>query len=405
MKFTIALYGSFKDSAGYTWKLPNGYNKKLFEVIESNLSQKYEDGRKLGNNELYGGYFVDIHNDLFIAFRFIDGGHDALGRTGVVITNWAVTQYSKILGKNIKPLFDRLTIKQMPIDGSIDVDLPSEFTLSNNYTSNILGTERDIWGEETLSLFKIPSSKCSRITLTQFALKENYKKASIKFLSPIPKEKNTEKTTKSQRKIPKVNLTKILQYFPNIDFCNKFVLPILLIACCSLFFIYFFNDKKVDIPPVKDKKAPTKIEKQTNKIEKQTNKITSLKQTIANTWLIYMPSCVWVEKHNFGTKIISNIENHYRWGNFKIDENIIHISFAPNITLLKENNEYKIRLEDKTIGRIEIKDDNWLILFDRTDSSDTTKLFDEIYLINKKNRKECGILSIQPGEIVFEVIY
>ena len=90
---------------------------QLFEVIESNLSQKYEDGRKLGNNELYGGYFVDIHNDLFIAFRFIDGGHDALGRTGVVITNWAVTQYSKILGKNIKPLFDRLTIKQMPIDG------------------------------------------------------------------------------------------------------------------------------------------------------------------------------------------------------------------------------------------------------------------------------------------------
>ena len=113
MQFSLALYGSFPDTNGYTWKNPAGLNTSGLEKIKSFFSNPPQDGRKILPNDCIGGFYLDPVTDTFYAFRFINGGCDSHGRDGVVITNWVVCKLSEVLGKNIEELFSRIRKEYM----------------------------------------------------------------------------------------------------------------------------------------------------------------------------------------------------------------------------------------------------------------------------------------------------
>ena len=404
MKFAIALYGSFKDSAGYTWKLPCGYNKKIFETITSNFSQKHEDGRKLKQNELYGGYFIDVHNDRFVAFRFIDGDQDALGRSGVVVTNWAVTQYSKVVGKNIKLLFDRLTMKQMPLGESIDIDFPSDFSFSGSVSASILRSENVISGDKAECVFQIP--KCTKNILIQFTMKANQKEAIIKFSPPYSEPPRPIKPTVRLWD----NITKLFN-FQDIPHIKKFFSGILIVFCCVVAIVLWpktpqktkTTDQKTDHKktlsfPSDIASSNGKTKQDIQPVVKQTNEI------IKEKYVIYIPTCVWthwgISRLN---RTVSNKKNKYSWGEIRIDKSEISISFAEHVNLEKKDKEYTILSKKQKLGCIEMQNNTWEILFSEEDTPIVQELSGDYHLFNEKNKEKCGLLLVQEGRIRFEL--
>lgn len=354
MKFAIALYGSFKDSAGYAWKLPVGYDQGVFERIKRHFSKSYEDGRRLSSSELYGGYYIDIINDRFLAFRFIDGGEDALGRVGVVVINWAVTQYSGIVGKNIKSLYDRLTMRQMPLGECIDVDFKSEFAFCGNVAGTILGAERVLLGEEACSVFQLPIAKCCRDTLVEFVLMSQQKEASVKFLSL------DEKSATSVRK-SSTNLRN------KRNLCGVLCGLVVLIAVVFLRFAFLI---------------PTPEDPNGRQPGRQIN----------GTLEIWLPGCVWEEE--------VSAENSYCWGRLRIEGSKIFLVFVDNVSLNEKgrgSSSKEIEFERK------MTDDEMRIVFKKDDSRGEHKLSGDYFLIDKKSRKKCALLSVKDENIHFKV--
>ena len=181
MNFTIALFGSFKDTNGYAWKLPNGINQNSLQDVANHFLKYYEDGRRLLPNEIYGGYFLDSANQVFYAFRFIDGGQDSYGRAGVVITNWAIAPFSEVCAKSIRTLFDLLTFKMLPESGKIFVSDTFEFSLAATTLS-----EGNLTGDAVDTVFRLPGT-ADKDVLVQFELKNQNKNATIKCFSPLRK--------------------------------------------------------------------------------------------------------------------------------------------------------------------------------------------------------------------------
>ncbi len=196
MLFKIALYGSFKNTPGYTWVNPDGLDTSPFGRIPG----KPTDGRRIQDDEVRGGYFIDAAKDVFYAFRFINGGSDALGREGVVITNWITVPFSEIRGFNIRPLYDHLRLKELPRDiGGIDISLSSKNASSHSEVSSNQNTEENFFsvlsplektgavqGTTVDALFDIPVSVRRGNPLVMFDLKGNDRTAEVKIIETVP---------------------------------------------------------------------------------------------------------------------------------------------------------------------------------------------------------------------------
>lgn len=191
MQFSLALYGSFPDTNGYTWKNPAALNTSKLEKIKSFFSNPPQDGREILPNDCIGGFYLDPVTATFYAFRFINGGCDSRGREGVVITNWVVCKLSEVLGKNIEELFSRMvqTNLQSPY---IDLFLPCTTTAYDTQFHQATDSERNLFGEMTHSVFSLPMQSSGRAIFVQFALRSTGKNANIKFFR-IPKEYSASK--------------------------------------------------------------------------------------------------------------------------------------------------------------------------------------------------------------------
>ena len=191
MQFSLALYGSFPDTNGYTWKNPAALNTSKLEKIKSFFSTPPQDGREILPNDCIGGFYLDPVTATFYAFRFINGGCDSRGREGVVITNWVVCKLSEVLGKNIEELFSRMvqTNLQSPY---IDLFLPCTTTAYDTQFHQATDSERNLFGEMTHSVFSLPMQSSGRAIFVQFALRSTGKNANIKFFR-IPKEYSASK--------------------------------------------------------------------------------------------------------------------------------------------------------------------------------------------------------------------
>lgn len=181
MIFKLAMHGSFKNTAGYTWINPNKLDVRRIESIIHSLSNKRSDGRDIGGGDILGAYFIDTDEDLFYAFRYIDGGTDALGRAGVVITNCAVARYSDVCRKDIRKLFDALSFNELPANGEINVPDSFEFGIASALHEGALN------GNEVDSVFRLPAA-VDRNVIVQFELKSQGNTASVRYLSPAPRK-------------------------------------------------------------------------------------------------------------------------------------------------------------------------------------------------------------------------
>lgn len=227
MNLKIALFGSFRDSNGYTWRLPDEITQKQLQEVTNLFLKTYDDGRRLPLDEIYGGYFLDATHQMFYAFRFIDGGRDSRGREGVVITNWAVAPYASMGGKNIRSLYDRLTFSALPNPSEIIFSDSFEF-IAPTTTLN----EGVLSGDKVFSIFNLPTN-IDRNSIVQFELKGIDKAATIKFIStPFSRtgfskaKTNTMVQEKKHPVIVKKNSKKL----------NRFSIHI---ACTSILFVAF----------------------------------------------------------------------------------------------------------------------------------------------------------------------
>ena len=186
MIFKIAMYGSFKTTAGYTWLNPNNLDIRKFEDISNHLSNKPSDGRLIQKDDLLGGFLIDKTNGCFCAFRFVDGGRDALGRAGVVITNWAFARYSDVCGKNIRALFDALNFKELPSSNEISLSVSFDFNQTKTLAEGVLN------GNEVDCIFKLPDHINQNI-LVHFTINSLSKKATVKKYSPSKTESPSPK--------------------------------------------------------------------------------------------------------------------------------------------------------------------------------------------------------------------
>jgi len=350
MKFAIALFGSFKDSPGYVWKLPSGHDGKVFENIASHCSRSYDDGRRLGPDEMYGGYFIDVVNDRFFAFRFIDGGEDSLGRAGVVVTNWAVGQYSSLAGKDLGPLFGRLAMREMPLGENIEVDLPGEFSFSGDSADSVLGSERVLRGESAEGVFRLPAVKCRRQTMVEFVLKEQNKEASVRFLSP---EIKTAKPDGGECRLRIV--TKAAEWI------TKNRRKIAVCGLCVLGAVVVFSEWDY-IVALKGRLT-----------EQESVHINS-------TQTFWLPGCIWEET-------VAGC-NDYRWGEFRIDGSKLVLVWSGRGGPLE----------------VAIRDDEMRIVFPKNDSRGRRELSGNYFLVDQKSRKRRAQLSVKDGDIHFKVL-
>lgn len=196
MEFTIALYGSFEDSNGYTWKLPNNIDPEQLQKIKNKFLKTYEDGRSLHPNEVYGGYFIDADHQVFYAFRFISGKQDSRGREGVIVTNWAVADWFEVKGKSVRSLFDKLSFDTPPDSYEIHVTDDAPETEPIKFPD---AAEKSLSGDDVDSVFNLPNCLNTNM-LVQFELKNNEKKADIKNYSPPPPKPTRRKEHLSFRR-------------------------------------------------------------------------------------------------------------------------------------------------------------------------------------------------------------
>lgn len=114
MKILLAKYTSpSSGDVGYKWisKDP-GINPSLLESVErytTKLSPR--DGRDIKDNDLLAGFLFLPEFSKAVAFRFIYGGRDALGRDGKVTMNCAFFLPSECKGKSLKGIFNEDFLK------------------------------------------------------------------------------------------------------------------------------------------------------------------------------------------------------------------------------------------------------------------------------------------------------
>lgn len=109
MRMLLAQYTSPKKSSlGYCWnsKNPEIHDKQL-GLIQPHIEKFFPgDGRGIAKTDLHGGFLFMQSSQDGIAFRFLDGGQDARGRSGKITMNCAFFNPTDLKGKTLAGIFD-----------------------------------------------------------------------------------------------------------------------------------------------------------------------------------------------------------------------------------------------------------------------------------------------------------
>lgn len=369
MQFSLALYGSFPDTNGYTWKNPAALNTSKLEKIKSFFSTPPQDGREILPNDCIGGFYLDPVTATFYAFRFINGGCDSRGREGVVITNWVVCKLSEVLGKNIEELFSRMvqTNLQSPY---IDLFLPCTTTAYDTQFHQATDSERNLFGEMTHSVFSLPMQSSGRAIFVQFALRSTGKNANIKFFR-IPKEfsaskakmQNEKKANAHDRK-SHLDILKHTKYFKEKSIhaikAHKIISVLIFIGCVFVLF------KTCFCPGANDKTTTQQRDQVISSIDKRSYSPWRMQLKRGGKWI-----------DGTGRNInVSEKRLSLEWGEIYFSDTFIEFNWRENVYPEYKRNGLEFYTQEKGgkvyAGRVEWKNKEYWILSEQSREQSTS---------------------------------
>ena len=391
MKFSIALYGSLKDSAGYTWKALHDVDTNRLEEINFKLTKQYEDGRKIPAEAIFGGYYIDFNLDRFYAFRFMNGGYDNRGRAGVVVTNWAVSRYSEVAGKDIKALFEHLTFMQLPANGNMDIVLlpaPAE----NN--SLLMGeTGKELTGEEARRILQLPRGRSSGNILVELCIDEKKQWCKVQFEKNGEKSMPPEKVSSHKRCAPPRNRKEKEPHKNPSSFRLPVACIIVLCAACAVLMLF---PKPENASPSAQESPGSLVPPQKNPgpvtvPPKPPNQNLRL---MAKEFSLLLPGGAWRRENG---SFIRKMELAYPWGHLKIDNSQFIWCFNGNISFkeVRGADECKVLSSGDIIGRIEWHETAKSFTFSRSQGLPGSEVTEEkFFLYHDELKKDSAELTL-----------